>query len=343
MIQSLQAGRGIAAVMVLFYHMQGMFADSRYWGARPVGGFFDFGFAGVHFFFVLSGFIIALSHWDDIGTPAALRGFAWKRFSRVYPFYWAVTGVILLTYTLLPTLDSAAGRTSAPVVAGSFTLLPFAGVDGVLAVSWTLFHEVAFYCVFAVLILNRGIGILAFGLWLLLIGFSPALPESWSYLASPLNLLFFLGIACFWLYKNKPVVRPGLVAMAGVAMFAVFGSLSIPQGVNENWFFVLGFGMSAAIGILGFAALEIGGALKIPKVLIILGSASYSIYLIHYPLIALMGKLLIKLGLREYPGISWLIVGATAIAFGILAHYVIERPLTNILRRRLTRPAVACA
>ncbi len=60
---SVQAGRGIAAVLVVLAHTSASVFDQRkYWPANPVGPLFDFGHAGVEFFFVLSGFIILYAH-----------------------------------------------------------------------------------------------------------------------------------------------------------------------------------------------------------------------------------------------------------------------------------------
>jgi len=46
---------------------------------------FEAGYAGVTFFFVLSGFILALNYAGRVDTPAQRRRFWLKRAARVYP------------------------------------------------------------------------------------------------------------------------------------------------------------------------------------------------------------------------------------------------------------------
>jgi exopolysaccharide production protein ExoZ len=88
MLNSLQACRAAAAILVVFYHTShGIFRLEKYFGHKPFGPVFDFGFAGVDFFFVLSGFIMIHVHAGDIGQPRMLAAYLWKRFSRIYPAY----------------------------------------------------------------------------------------------------------------------------------------------------------------------------------------------------------------------------------------------------------------
>jgi hypothetical protein len=124
------------------------------WTACSVGELHSFSVVEDHFLPGSSGFI-AFRRRHNIHALATLCESVWKTFSRVYPFYWAVAGVILLAYILFLSVDSAAERTSALVVVGSFTLLMFGGVDGHFAVTQTLVHESGFHCVFAVLIPSR--------------------------------------------------------------------------------------------------------------------------------------------------------------------------------------------
>src|SRR4051794_15071476 len=103
MLQSLQACRAMAAILVVLYHTShGIFRLDKYFGHKPFGHVFDFGFAGVDFFFVLSGFIMMHVHGRDIGQPRAFASYLWKRFSRIYPAYWIVFAAILPVYFLVP-------------------------------------------------------------------------------------------------------------------------------------------------------------------------------------------------------------------------------------------------
>ena len=94
-IKALTGLRGVAAVWVVFFHVQTL--------ARPyldqlpvVRQVVSAGWTGVELFFVLSGFVIALSYVDRVGrgpTPRVVGRFVLNRFARVWPA-WAVVTVV---------------------------------------------------------------------------------------------------------------------------------------------------------------------------------------------------------------------------------------------------------
>ena len=163
-IRPLEAARGIAAVLVVLYHAT-QFVEMT--GASPLGGVFHFGFAGVDFFFVLSGFVIAHVHGKDIGNPAALGHYAWRRFARVFPPYWAATLIVLPLALFIPDFRSGTPWTAAYLL-HTFFLLPMAGFP-LIPPGWTLALELFFYCLFALLIVNRRLGAGVIALWALAI------------------------------------------------------------------------------------------------------------------------------------------------------------------------------
>src|SRR5262249_9117978 len=95
-LDGIQAARGIAALLVVAFHLTGL--SQRLWNQTFAGGFFAFGWAAVDLFFVLSGFIIYYVHGRDIVRPERLRPYAWRRFARIYPIYAIVTLAILPIY-----------------------------------------------------------------------------------------------------------------------------------------------------------------------------------------------------------------------------------------------------
>ena len=100
----IEAARGLAALLVVTRHCTQMLSGARYFGALPLGGLFVFGHAGVDFFFVLSGFIIAYIHAGDLGRPERFGGYASKRVIRIYPTYWvalAIMGALLVVAAIL--------------------------------------------------------------------------------------------------------------------------------------------------------------------------------------------------------------------------------------------------
>ena len=77
-LRGVEAGRGIAALLVVCVHCTDMLAGPAYAGRMPLFGLFSFGHAGVDFFFVLSGFIIYFIHHREIGQQRMLGGYLYK-------------------------------------------------------------------------------------------------------------------------------------------------------------------------------------------------------------------------------------------------------------------------
>ena len=69
-LMTLQGGRGIAAFMVLLYHANGAFG---FGGRQTLGHVFSFGFAGLDYFFVPSGFHYCLVLAVRIANPCGCR------------------------------------------------------------------------------------------------------------------------------------------------------------------------------------------------------------------------------------------------------------------------------
>jgi len=90
----IQVYRGIAAILVLFHH--GNIIFNRDLKQNFFGNILGFGWAGVDFFFVLSGFIIFYIHQLDIGKPTEVKSFILKRIIRIYPLYWMVLSIKII-------------------------------------------------------------------------------------------------------------------------------------------------------------------------------------------------------------------------------------------------------
>ena len=141
-LKIIQAFRGIASLGVLLTHCSVIFQNQF---DRPFfNNIFAFGGAGVDFFFVLSGFIIFYIHEKDIHKPDRFRSFLLKRLSRVYPLYWFVVGVKLISSWGLSGFNPAGFDLSWNFLS-SIVLLPQKQEFLILGVSWTLSFELFFY------------------------------------------------------------------------------------------------------------------------------------------------------------------------------------------------------
>lgn len=323
-LSTLQAGRGIAALLVLLFHATGLFASASYWNTIFLHSLFSFGHAGVEFFFALSGFIMVLVHQRDLGKPNALYAYARKRVTRIYPIYWIVTLVVATLYAIT-------GNERLSLLGNSIILV---GRDNtaLLAVAWTLFHEILFYSVFAIMILNRRLGLIAFTAW-----FSICIwflgKEVPHYAVAPLNVVFAFGMLAAVSYTR--LARPLIVLWPAIGAFCALGVEEVYLGLLANDARSLLYGAVAAIGIAAAVAAETTGSISSPKWLITLGDSSYSLYLVHYPVLAIVGQIWLASPLRSLP--SWMAFPAlvfAAITAGFATHLLVEKRLMAILNQK---------
>ncbi len=338
-LETLQLFRGVAACFVVLYHAGPIFADPQFWGRGEYRHVFDFGGSGVAFFFVLSGFIIFHAHRRDIGNPARLGRYLWRRAIRIYPAYWVASLGKLALLIAFPAV--AVGGYSAIELTSSFTLLPFAGMARILAVAWTLFHEILFYTLFAILIWNRRAGIALFAGWFLLILVHAPLPVELTYVVEPLNLLFMIGIAVFEIDERFKLPYP---LVLGLASSAAFMGLSIMPLIEPFQTPLLGLATGGLI--LGFVQAEKRGQVVVPRPLLFVGAASYSIYLVHAPLQSIIAKVLARLHLQAFlpAPVVFILFVACCVGAGLVFYVLVERPLLRLLqRKRETQVEVAAA
>ena len=260
------------------------------------------GSAGVDLFFVISGFIIA-----TVAKKRSAPEFLADRMWRIFPLW-----LLVVTPWLL------AKHPPLPAVLSSLTLWPIFGNEfhaPALGVGWSLCYEMLFYGAFALMLLGWGRAVVCLFVACLVIG---PLTESAvaSYLGSPLILEFLAGVAIARLRPPDrlalPLVIIGFVWIA-VAPLDEYARIMGPGTFTR----VTYWGIPAALVVYGARGLEnrlIHMAFDVP---VLIGDASYSIYLFH-PFVVNVG------------------VGASiacSLVLGLVAHRVVERPL-NELRRR---------
>lgn len=337
---TVEAGRAVAALLVVCYHASSaILPSSAYWRGPVFGNFFDFGYSGVEFFFVLSGFIIAHVHAGDIDQPARFGRFARRRLLRIYPLYWLTCIGVLLLALVLAQLGARAP--APPIGLTSLLLVGRETSPPLLAVAWTLFHEMLFYAVFGLCILSRRLGLVATALWLAAIVAGPErlalLPP---YVSSPLNLLFGLGIGCWWLAR-RGVPAPGLWIAGGILGFLALGLDAIGAQTLADMPRNLGFGLASAVALTGLVCLERRRPVAVPALLVRLGAASYAIYLCHFPLLNLVHKAAGVLGLGRLlsASVTVVLIVVITVALGLAYHLAVEQPLRRTLDRLWPRRA----
>lgn len=319
-IPCIQYLRAFAALSVLTYHL-------------PLGSSFTIGAAGVDVFFVISGFIM----WATTeGRQTSPTTFLVHRAIRIIPLYWLATlglvgGAIVIPW-LLPNL-----RPTGSHVLMSLFFIPHLAPDGttfpVLVPGWTLSYEVLFYILFAAGLLlpveRRQFAVTAALVTLVVAGLilSPRSPLA-IVCTSPLLLEFAAGmwLARMWARKTLPPGSAGYAMLgAGIIWFAV---LQIGHISLEAWRPVL-WGIPAFLIVGGALVVEVAGRFRAWAPLLLLGNASYSMYLLQGPVLRGVLKATKTLSLPLVLAIILICVGAVSIG----SYYLVETKLTTGLRR----------
>ena len=137
----LQVYRGIAAVLVVMFHLNQMSAERL--NKVTFFNLFKAGWSGVNYFFVLSGFIMVYVHRSAIGKKDQLKSFLVKRAVRIYPIYWIITLTVWCLFLVIPGFANNKNLSLGHVIA-SLLLIPQKD-KFILDVGGTLTYEIYFY------------------------------------------------------------------------------------------------------------------------------------------------------------------------------------------------------
>ncbi|MFM7322120.1 MAG: acyltransferase family protein [Armatimonadota bacterium] len=109
--------RGIAALLVVAFHLDSIGAMFQLGPFLPWTGFLARGYLWVDFFFVLSGFILSHVYGADfrggVRLPA-VRSFAGARFARIVPMHLAALAFTVLSFLATPQTGPPSGPGGAP-------------------------------------------------------------------------------------------------------------------------------------------------------------------------------------------------------------------------------------
>jgi peptidoglycan/LPS O-acetylase OafA/YrhL len=359
----LQVARGAAAYLVVLKHVT--LLCERKLGYDFLGMFFDVGSLGIDFFFVLSGFIIVYVHRRDIGRPGKLSPYLAKRLTRIYPMYWLVTLLVLPVFLLAP---DAVEKTAASwsFIARSLALYPQEELP-LLSVGWTLTHEILFYLLFALLIATPRVFsytlcacVVVLSLWKLSMDFggtwdgdkyrtgATALDrhELTAILFSRFNIEFFAGCLVALAVDRRQVRKPGLLALLGaLAFFVPMAGLSVDANWAQAILYdksarVIYYSLASALIVFAFANMSTGtGGRRAPRLARMIGDASYTLYLLHYPALVAIFMIFTRWLNFGFWGaqIFSLISSGVVVWIALMAYRYIEKPLLEHSRTWINR------
>ncbi|QXJ24749.1 acyltransferase [Actinomadura graeca] len=331
-LRELDLLRFVAALAVVLYHFTG-FGGAGAWPepARDVfpelEGITRYGYLGVDLFFMISGFVILMSAWGR--GPG---GFGISRLVRLMPAYWASVLLGAAVYAVFREGNGVPG-----LVVPNLTMMQGGlGLRNVDAVYWTLWVEMHFYVLVAVL---AGIGITYRSCLVLMAAwmFGGVFADEAG------NRLLQIMLVPTW--------SPYFIAGMALYMIHRFGPTLLLWGyVAASWLLALHWGawragnafkgsddMVVSVAVTGiFLVMILVATGRLGRVrwsgLTVLGALTYPLYLVH-------SQLALPLLDAVYPGLNrWAALAAVIAASLVLAyalHRLVEKPGARWMRARL--------
>lgn len=321
---TIQYLRAFAALIVVLHHALGSLPQS----ASLVTGF-TAGAAGVDIFFFISGFIMYVSARDE---PAG--EFVRRRIIRIVPLYWLAT---FMTFAYLNRrLVSLPDPEQLWHLGASLFFIPhYSPLDPgqiwpVVVPGWTLNFEMFFYAIFALgLLVRRLVPFVAATIGALVVT-GQLLPSDnalWSTYTSLKMCEFLAGllVARYALHVSRGW-GIGLL-LAGTILLMSSDMVDAPSVVK--------WGLPSAMMVIGAISIEWDNGVRESKFALMLGNASYSIYLFQIIGLVAGSRLSHSLQLGGLAGFLVHILGTMTIAIiaGLVAHHFLELPMTRFLRR----------
>ncbi len=378
-LHALTGMRFLAAAYVAFHHFA--LLSGVYPKTPSINLLLGLGYISVNFFFILSGFVLAWNYIDDAGSFRVSRRTFWiARFARLYPAY-ALALLFALPKFVELAMRGGAPAAGSPaldnpwLVAGTAVTTPLLVQDwlGLLAwnaVGWSLSVEAFFYLTFPYIapriggVTERRLGVLALLCWLLPLGLALLVfgsqphgsnAASWYevstftegfFYASPLVHWpeFVLGVIVGRMFRRRYVEgrvsnwKPAWDYVAAGATVLLLGLLSVLPG--QIFISLMPPVFAWLIFSVAHSSSKLAGLLSSPP-MILLGDASYSVYLFHATAIyALLGTAAILGSGRLLSWPAFFSCFGLIVLFTIAVYKWVEQPARRWIRLRLSPETV---
>ncbi|KTD06802.1 acyltransferase family protein [Legionella jamestowniensis] len=325
MINSIQYLRALAAWMVVLHHFVQLYFGSAAsnWIARF---FLNYGAYGVDLFFIISGFVI---YHSTSGKTVHFKQFIVQRLARLAPAYWFYT---LLITTLVVNYKNLIPLTAfEPVfLLKSLLFLPAKNPSGIgffplLTIGWTLNYEMVFYLMFALSLffpfkfrlLTTTVGLL------LLILVTPKIGHDFLFYSNKIIFEFLLGMGIYSLWKRGWIQKTHY-SMAIIFIIGALLLFSFEPPIGHHY---LRSGVPCAF--IFTAVLSLNHRLN-SSWIINLGNWSYSTYLCHLLILALLRPISMSLHLPNFFIIC--LIFPLILVLSYISYTFIEKPVQNYVK-----------
>jgi peptidoglycan/LPS O-acetylase OafA/YrhL len=359
-LPSLTGLRIFAAVAVYLSHV-----GAPHGAGKILTTFFGAGYSGVTLFFVLSGFVLSVNYFDEFRHPR-LRGtwnFFVARFARIYPLYIVCLAYVVVHLHALDFPIDGWWRNALAIQAWSPNVFQAFSFDGP---AWSLSVEFFLYACFPLLVpliarLHRPRTILIWGAVVAAALFAlaaifvssghgslpfedPGSAHRWLY-RTPLTRLgdFALGILAARLFvvtRGDPrLPRIGAPLAAGAALVYLL-LMCWPALYFTAWSWDAAYAIPTVLIIFGLSVAQtapLARFLSIPTI-VLLGEASFAFYLVHQPMIGILGGGGWVNAMSVTAVLNELFIFGAILALALGLHVGLELPARRKLRRRLSVP-----
>jgi len=320
--------------------------------------FFGEGHSGVTFFFVLSGFIMTHAYQHSLSQKTlSTKTYLLLRLSRIWPLH-VLTALPFVLYFFYKY-----GSDISSVIAVNILLLqswvPLVKYYISLnAVSWSLSVELFFYVAFLLLVRFSFKSLQKIALiWFAVIAACAAImifygESHWSsangeikithwifYINPVFRLLdFMIGMLVYKVafVKKDKTRNSTLSEISSVSLLIlgayIYSTLVFPEILRAQLLYlpIMAFIIYAFSNGTGVLSRLLKG-----KTLVLLGEASFSLYLIHNPIISLANAVFLKSSFQVPVIIYSLILTIACIIASVITYRFIEKPIHNYLKNRI--------
>ncbi|WP_433611618.1 acyltransferase family protein [Dactylosporangium sp. CA-139114] len=343
-LAALDGLRLFAAAIVVAYHLIGLpnshlYEHHNHDEFGKLYGFATYGYLGVQLFFMISGFVICMSSWGR-----SLQDFAVSRVVRLFPMYW----VAVLISALVVHFNAPLARSSnfiVPVPKSDFllnlTMVQNAyGVSDVDGVYWTLWSELRFYLLFA-LVIRGGLTYkrtLGFCLVWIVAGTLAAganMPVL-NLILQPSSMPYFVaGILLYLVHRFGPSLP--LFGLLGVCFllaqhheYAAITARNHVFGTSNRWLIVT-IVLTVFFALLSAVALGWASWARW-RWLTFAGALTYPLYLLHQDTGIIV---ILSMKGRVAPWLALLATLTGVLLAAYLGHRFVEKPMAPWLKRHL--------